>query len=146
MEYASSVWQISIIALLAGILIGVLAYRLLSPSVKQAEKVKSDLNQARTELKNYKTSVGQHFDKTSELFSNLTKDYIKVYQHLADGAQTLSDGKTFTNLLEQHQARDSIARDSDKNIPDEIPDDSFSDSVVAEDLTADPADAVVEKQ
>jgi len=101
MEYAYSIWQIGVIALVAGVLIGALAYRLFAPSVKQAGQVKSELDQAKEELESYRESVNSHFNKTSELVNNLTQDYVKVYQHLAEGAQTLGDSKTFNNLLEQ---------------------------------------------
>lgn len=109
MEDATSVWQISFISLIAGAMIGALAYRLLSPSVKQASKIKADLDQTREELTSYKASVSQHFDKTSELVNDLTQNYVRVYQHLADGAQTLGDSQEFTNLLERHQSTASIA-------------------------------------
>ncbi len=65
MEYVYSVWQISIIALVAGAMIGALAYRLLAPSVQQTGKIKTELDMAREELDSYKASVNQHFDKTS---------------------------------------------------------------------------------
>jgi len=111
MDYAISVWQIAIIALVAGAMIGALVYRLFSPSVKLANKIKSDLDQTRGELASYKASVGLHFDKTSELVNDLTQNYVRVYQHLAEGAQTLGDNKAFPNLLEQHQGMASIAND-----------------------------------
>ena len=109
MEDPTSVWQIGIIALLAGAMIGVLAYRLLSPSVKQADQIKSERDSARKELDDYKASVNQHFDKTSELVNDLTQNYVKVYQHLAEGAQSLGESKNFNNLLEQRPGKLSIA-------------------------------------
>ena len=132
MEYVNSVWQISIISLVAGAMIGALAYRLFAPSVQKAGKIKTELDVAREELDSYKTSVNQHFDKTSELVNNLTQDYVKVYQHLAEGAQTLGDSKTFTNLLEQHQGRVSIAVDDETNITEKVADDLMVESVVTQ--------------
>ena len=129
MEYATSVWQITIIALVAGAMIGALVYRLLSPAVKQANKIKTDLDQTRRELASYKASVDQHFDKTSELVNDLTQNYVKVYQHLAEGAQTLSDNKAFPNLLEQHQGMASVAIGDTSNT---VADDSRFDPAVAE--------------
>ena len=123
MENVYAVWQISIISLVAGAMIGALAYRLLAPSVKQAGKIKSELDVSREELDNYKASVNQHFNETSELVNDLTQNYVKVYQHLAEGAQTLGDSKTFTNLLEQHQGRVSIAVDDETNVTDKVADD-----------------------
>ena len=132
MEYVYSVWQISIISLVAGTMIGALAYRLFAPSVQRAGKIETELNVAREELNSYKSSVNQHFNQTSELVNDLTQNYVKVYQHLAEGAQTLGDSKTFANLLEQHQGRVSIAVDDETNVMDEIADDLIVDPVVAQ--------------
>jgi uncharacterized membrane-anchored protein YhcB (DUF1043 family) len=126
-EYLDSVWQIGIIALVAGVMIGALAYRLLAPSIKQADQIKSELDTARDELDSYKASVGQHFNKTSELVNDL----VKVYQHLAEGAQTLGDSKTFNNLLEQQPGRVSIAVDDSADTAD-----TAADDLVAEPLAA----------
>ncbi len=131
MEYLDSVWQIGIIALVAGVLIGALAYRLFAPSIKQADQIKTELDTARNELDSYKASVGQHFDKTSELVNDLTQNYVKVYQHLAEGAQTLGDSKNFNNLLEQHPGRVSIAVDDAVNAAD-----TAADNLVTEPQTA----------
>ena len=130
MDYVNSVWQLGIIALVAGAMIGALVYRLLAPSVKQADKTKSELDMAREELNTYKASVNSHFDKTSELVSDLTQNYVKVYQHLAEGAQTLGDSKTLTNLLEQHQGKVLISVDDETNDRDTIVGGGFVDSTV----------------
>jgi uncharacterized membrane-anchored protein YhcB (DUF1043 family) len=132
MENVYAVWQISIISLVAGAMIGALAYRLLAPSVKQAGKVKTELDVSREELNSYKASINQHFDKTSELVNDLTQNYVKVYQHLAEGAQTLGGSKTFTNLLEQHQGRVSIAVDDESNVTDKAADDLVVEPAVSQ--------------
>ncbi len=129
MDYASSVWQITIIALVAGAMIGARVYRLFSPSVKQAEKIKTDLDQTRGELVRYKASVAQHFEKTSDLVNDLTQNYVRVYQHLAEGAQTLGDNKAFPTLLEQHQGKVSITIDDTSNT---VADDSGFDPAAME--------------
>ncbi len=113
MEITYSVWQIGLIALVAGALIGVLAYRLFAPSVRRADQVKSDLDATRDELRSYKENVNEHFDKTAELVNDLTQNYVKVYQHLAAGAQSLGDGKRFDNLLEQQPGKVAIAVDDE---------------------------------
>ena len=129
MEYASSVWQLTIIALVAGAMIGALAYRLFSPSVRQANKIKTDLDETRGDLASYKASVDQHFEKTSELVNDLTQNYVRVYQHLAEGAQTLGDNQAFPNLLEKHQGKISIAIDDTTHA---VADDSRFDPAVTE--------------
>ena len=105
MEYLNSIWQVGVIALVAGAMIGALAYRLFAPSLTRAEQVRSELEAARQELIDYKASVNNHFDKTSELVSDLTQNYVKVYQHLAEGAQTLGGSRQLNNLLEQHKGK-----------------------------------------
>jgi len=140
MEYVYSVWQISIISLVAGAMIGALAYRLLAPSVQQAGKIKTELDEAREELNSYKSSVNQHFDKTSELVNDLTQNYVKVYQHLAEGVQTLGNNKTFTSLLEQHQGRVSIAVDDETDVIDKVADDLLVDPVVTQASTVEMVD------
>ena len=133
MDYAIAVWQIGILALIAGVMIGVLAYRYFGPSKKEAEQLKTELDAVHEEMAGYKASVNQHFDKTSELVNDLTQNYVKVYQHLAEGAQTLGDSKSFDNLLEQHKGRVKIAVDVGTNAANVIADDS---------IVEPPADAV----
>ena len=110
MENMDSIWLIGVLALLAGALIGVLAYRWYSASsVRQAAEAKSELRKTRAEFEAYKASVDRHFDKTSELVNELTQNYVRVYQHLADGAQTLGNSGVLTELLEQNKGRVTIA-------------------------------------
>ena len=110
MENPETIWLIGAAALVAGILIGVLAYRrFFAPSIREADQARAELTAAREELENFKASVNQHFDKTSELVNDLTQNYARVYQHLAEGAQTLGDGRRFSNALEQQPGRVSIA-------------------------------------
>ncbi|MDJ0777665.1 MAG: DUF1043 family protein [Gammaproteobacteria bacterium] len=111
MEYLDSVWQIGIIALLIGLAAGILGQRLLARSSRETEQLRQARDSAQQELKQYRESVNQHFDKTSELVNDLTHNYVRVYQHLAEGAQTLGDSKTLNNLLEQQPGRVSIALD-----------------------------------
>ena len=119
MDGFDSVWQVFIISLIAGALIGVLIYRILDPSHKQINQLKAERDSANQELDSYKAGVSQHFDKTSELVNDLTENYVKVYQHLAEGAHTLGAGKSFNNLLEQNHGKVSLAVE-DKSIVDEV--------------------------
>ena len=95
---------------------------------------------ARTELSSYKTSVNSHFDKTSELVNDLTQNYVKVYQHLAEGAQTLGDSRTLTNLLEQHQGKVLISVDDETDARDTIAGVGFVDSAVTQETPVEAVD------
>jgi hypothetical protein len=76
-----------------------------SSSPGDADRLRTELERTRSEMERYKASVNSHFSKTSDLVSELTQDYVKVYQHLAEGAQTLSDSPEFTQMLEQSEGR-----------------------------------------
>ncbi len=112
MELESSVWLFGFIALFTGAIAGALAFKLFSPSVKQADQVKSELEEARAELDNYKKGVSQHFDKTAELVNDLAQNYVRVYKHLAEGAQTLGASKSF-DLIEQNPSSSAIEVDDE---------------------------------
>jgi len=105
MENLESIWQVGGLALLAGAFIGALGYRLFAPSVTRANKIRSELEAARQELIDYRASVNKHFDKTSELVNDLTQNYVKVYRHLAEGAQALGGSRELNRLLEQQPGK-----------------------------------------
>ncbi len=113
-------WLFGIGTLVGGGIIGAIAYRNLTPTIKEANNLKAELDEARQEMESYKDSVNSHFDKTSELVNELTQDYVKVYRHLAEGAQALGDGKDFTNVLEQHQGKVLISVDDEPKVQDTI--------------------------
>ena len=144
MENIDSVWQISIIAMVAGVLIGALLYRLLGSSKEQNDKIKTELDATRDELESYKASVNKHFNETSNLVNNLTQNYVKVHQHLAEGAHTLGDGKTFTNLLEQGETSEPTAVDEEENANDDVIDDLIVDQVGTEAMPLESVDEPAE--
>lgn len=113
MESFDTIWQVGILALLAGIMIGLLGYRLFGRSTRESDKVQAELDATRAELNSYRVSVNEHFDKTSELVNDLTQNYVRVYQHLAEGATTLGDGRTFNNLIERHPGKVSLTVDGE---------------------------------
>ena len=117
MESLNSIWPVVIAALGIGAIIGAIAYRLFTPTVKNARQLQTQLDEVKEELSSYKTSVSSHFNKTSHLVNELTQDYVKVYKHLAEGAQTLGDPKEFTNVLEQHQGKVLISFGDESDNP-----------------------------
>ena len=101
MELLNSFWFVLVAAFIAGGVIGAVLYGALSHGTRDARKLKSDLEKAEEEFDAYKSSVTNHFSKTSELVNDLTQDYVKVYKHLAEGAQILGDPRGAMDLLEQ---------------------------------------------
>lgn len=114
------IWLFATGAVAGGGVIGAIVYRNLAPGKKKTDDLKAELDAARLEMETYKTSVNSHFDKTAELVNELTQDYVKVYQHLAEGAQVLGEGRDFANVLEQHQGKVLISVDNEKNVQQTI--------------------------
>jgi len=104
-ESIDPVWLFGGIALVCGFMLGVLLLRLLNPAAGDVARLRAELEQARSEMASYKASVNDHFNKTSDLVNELTQDYVKVYRHLAEGAQTLSETREFTQVLDQPAGR-----------------------------------------
>jgi uncharacterized membrane-anchored protein YhcB (DUF1043 family) len=72
-----------------GLLAGALLARLVLPSRQKLRQLMLELDAARSEHQVYRSEVSHHFEKTSELVAALTASYKAVYDHLADGAQSL---------------------------------------------------------
>ena len=114
MESIEPVWLFGGITLVGGILLGVLLVRLFNPKTGDVEKLQAELDQARSEMETYKASVNTHFNKTSDLVNDLTQDYVKVYRHLAEGAQALSETREFTQVLDQPSGQVLISVEAEK--------------------------------
>ena len=145
MDPVQFVWLMGTGALIGGGIIGAIAYRNLAPTRKEASNLKAELDQARDEMETYKASVNSHFDKTSELVNELTQDYVKVYKHLAEGAQVLGDGREFTHVLEQHQGKVLIAVDGESAVEETIVSEVPADTPEEQEVSA-PLDHVVDQQ
>jgi uncharacterized membrane-anchored protein YhcB (DUF1043 family) len=121
-ESIEPIWLFGAIVLASGILLGVLLLRLFNPKTGDVEKLQAELDQAHKDMESYKASVNSHFNKTSDLVNELTQDYVKVYRHLAEGAQTLSDTREFTQVLDQPQGQVLITVEAPvEQVPDPDP-------------------------
>ncbi len=114
------VWVFGGIVLLGGALLGVVICRRFTPTITDVDELRVKLEQSRSEMEQYRASVNGHFSKTSDLVKELTQDYAKVYQHLAEGAQTLSDAPEFSHVLEQHKGKVLISMDEEPGPQDSV--------------------------
>jgi len=119
-ESIDQVWLFVAIALAAGAVLGAILHKMLSSSAGDADKLRVELERTRSEMERYKASVNTHFSKTSDLVSELTQDYVKVYQHLAEGAQTLSDSPEFKQMLEHSDGKVLISVEEDTPEPEPV--------------------------
>ena len=55
----------------------------------ELDAVHVELDESQRELDGYREATARHFEQTSELFRDLTRQYAAVYGHLAEGARQL---------------------------------------------------------
>jgi len=123
---------VSIMAALGiGIGGGVLYTSRFSPASKRARELEETIEQLKTEQARYKDQVSQHFQKTANLFQDMTEQYRSLYSHLAEGAEALCSDKSRPPALDLPETP-GISRAA-AAVPDE--------SDQPEEETAEPADS-----
>ena len=75
-----------LVAFLGGLGLAAFGARQNAARLREAERA---LDATREELEQYRHRVAEHFDGTSKLLHDLTLQYRAVYEHLAEGAQSL---------------------------------------------------------
>lgn len=130
MDLLSSPWFFALITLFVGIGIGIFIHSSKYSDDSQAEKLKDEMQSLEQEFEQYKSSVSDHFSKTSTLVNELTENYVKVYQHLSEGSQSLADTAQTPLSLGQNgeqplasvinrieESSGSLQKDDDMEIP-----------------------------
>lgn len=84
-------WGIGIITFAFGLGIGFAAAYALIPRGQRIRELEQELAAARAVLEDYRGQVSRHFQKTAELFEDMTDRYRAVYRHMAQSAQTLCE-------------------------------------------------------
>ena len=97
---ASWNWGLLGIALALGLALGALLVFLLVCRSARVAKLREELAQTKAEHEAYRSEVHEHFGKTSVLFQQMTNSYRAVYEHLADGCETLCNDATLHGQLE----------------------------------------------
>ncbi|WJW76013.1 YhcB family protein [Thiohalobacter sp. IOR34] len=87
-EDAVLVWSI-IAALAVGTGVGFLVAALFGARNNRSRELEEALEQSRAELQEYRGKVNAHFQKTAQLFEDMSDRYRAVYQHLASSSQEL---------------------------------------------------------
>jgi uncharacterized membrane-anchored protein YhcB (DUF1043 family) len=77
--------------LAAGIAIGLGAGYALFPAIREAKRLREQLDRTLQDHETYKASVDAHFRKTADLVGQMTRSYAAVYDHLATGARAFCD-------------------------------------------------------
>jgi len=77
-----------------GLTVGGIAGRWREKHDNKSLELEKEVDQLRSDMNEYRDEVGEHFNKTGELFNTMTQNYRDIYEHLATGAQKLSNDKT----------------------------------------------------
>ena len=84
-------WGISIITFAFGLGFGFLIAYLTIKHSGRIKELEQELDKVHTEHDQYRGKVSQHFEKTAELFEDMTERYRAVYKHMASSAQDLCE-------------------------------------------------------
>lgn len=82
-------WQTIALAMIIGVVGGFFIGRLTSSNHRQKLRLEAELKEVKTKLAQHHAQVTEHFTKTASLIQQMTESYQTVFQHLADGADTL---------------------------------------------------------
>ena len=94
-----SIWFLVIGSLAVGIVIGITFTRRLGTDAIRVQQLEEKLESMSESHMEYRNSVSEHFNTTSELINQMTDSYKKVYGHLAIGAQDLCSDQVAEKLL-----------------------------------------------
>ncbi len=84
------IWLILASMLAVGILFGFFIGRSKGDtSAPKVQELEQSIAQANQEMQEYRGQVTGHFEKTANLFNQLTNDYREVYEHLANSSEQL---------------------------------------------------------
>lgn len=84
-------WGISIIIFAFGLGSGFFIAYLTIKHDGRVKQLEDQLSKAQVDHTEYRGKVSQHFEKTAELFEDMTERYRAVYQHMASSAQALCE-------------------------------------------------------
>lgn len=77
------------IGLLAGLIIGVIVARLMTPEYKKHKQLQKELEASKFELEQHRQELSDHFSNAAEMLDTLGKNYTKLYQHMAQTSSEL---------------------------------------------------------
>lgn len=118
MIITNEMWITAGLALAAGFLVGFLVAYFGVYKRRKVAKLQSELLEQKTRLAAYREQVDAHFVETSTKFQGLTEQYRALYEHLAEGAQSLCTDRLLAQqlgviesrpLVEQRSGRDEEA-------------------------------------
>jgi uncharacterized membrane-anchored protein YhcB (DUF1043 family) len=83
------IWLVGLGCLLAGAVIGAVAYKVLMSDEAKVRALEEQLQTLSEEHEHYRSNVHSHFSNSAQLLGKLTDSYREVFMHMAEGARTL---------------------------------------------------------
>ncbi|SKA28229.1 Inner membrane protein YhcB [Photobacterium toruni] len=115
-------WIIAAAIFIAGIFVGYIISRLTNKNQNQQISLKKDLDKSKYELEQYRQELVDHFARSAELLDNVSKDYSKLYEHMAKtSAELMPNLPTQDNPFAQRIAT-LEAVENNEPIEDEVMD------------------------
>ena len=124
-----------------GIALGFSAGRLWPGSAARVTALERERNTAREDLQKYRNDVGQHFERTAELFDKVTTDYRDLYEHLARSERQLgaihgeSSGSSLAQPEQRRLAANAAAAATAATAAEAVTPSAAADETVTEDET-----------
>ncbi|WP_028023113.1 Z-ring associated protein ZapG [Enterovibrio calviensis] len=82
-------WINTLVFVIIGVVIGFIIARLTMRENTQQKDLKKELDKSRYELEQYRQELVDHFAQSAELLDNISRDYSKLYQHMATTSSEL---------------------------------------------------------
>lgn len=90
--YSLEILMLAILSsLLVGAVVGLVTSKRLSPDTRKQRELERSLERLSEQQKDYQHEVVEHFTDTAKLLNNLAESYRDVHNHLAAGADKLTD-------------------------------------------------------
>ncbi len=105
-------------ALLVGAVVGLLTSRRMSPDTRRQRDLERSLERLSQQQEEYQHDVEEHFADTAKLLNKLSESYRDVHNHLAAGANKLTDANTQAAL--QPLPEGNLARLSSEPEPAQV--------------------------
>jgi uncharacterized membrane-anchored protein YhcB (DUF1043 family) len=104
-------WWYALTTLLIGAIGGFVIARAGDRNKRRAEALQGELDMVNLELNDYRGRVNQHFARTAELVDALAANSREIYNHLAEGSQSLCDPNAIK--IKQAPAAPSLSKQAD---------------------------------
>lgn len=115
MESTSIDWLSYGLTFILGSAIGSLLTFWLQPSNQKNRQLEKQLSETEQSQAEYQDKVTEHFSETAELFTELTSQYKKVYDHLSKSSQELCNNDVISAQLKlgELKERPAVAEQTD---------------------------------